>query len=98
KPCSYAYQDWGKDPYGGGVNFGQLHADSDRASKRMINPITDLNIYVCGEAYSRDYQGWVEGALETAEKVVERVHSRLTDERLRPAAKVQPASEARSRT
>ena len=33
---------------------------------RMRQPIPDERVYICGSAYSND-QGWVEGALETAE-------------------------------
>jgi monoamine oxidase len=64
------YKDWGKDPFGGGVNFWKVGVDSGALMKRMIHPIAGVNLYVCGEAYSEN-QGWVEGALETAEKVLE---------------------------
>lgn len=37
---------------------------------RIRHPIEGTNLYVCGEAYS-DHQGWVEGALQTAEKLLE---------------------------
>ena len=36
----------------------------------MLQPDSSVPLYVCGEAYSHD-QGWVEGALDTAEQVVE---------------------------
>ena len=75
EPHAAAYQDWKKAPYGGGANFWHLQVSSGEVSKKMIRPIAGVNIYVCGEAYSRDHQGWVEGALETAEKVVECVLS-----------------------
>ena len=36
----------------------------------MLNPMpTYKNVYICGDAYSLD-QGWVEGALRTAESVL----------------------------
>jgi hypothetical protein len=31
----------------------------------MLQPVDDMNMYVCGSAYSH-WQGWVEGAYETA--------------------------------
>jgi len=34
--------------------------------------VPSLDVYVCGEAYSTA-QAWVEGALETAEVVVQRL-------------------------
>jgi monoamine oxidase len=36
----------------------------------MIKPVPNIPVYVCGEAYSNG-QGWVEGALETAELVLQ---------------------------
>ena len=42
--------------------------NSDKIGKQLLNPIQ--NIYICGEAFSHT-QCWVEGALETASKVVD---------------------------
>lgn len=70
RPYAAAYVDWGTDPYGGGVNFWNIHARSSQVIPQMINPVKDLPVYVCGEAYSNG-QGWVEGALETAEMVLQ---------------------------
>jgi monoamine oxidase len=70
KPYAAAYIDWGVDPYGGGVNFWNIHARSWEVIPRMINPVHGLPVYICGEAYSNG-QGWVEGALETAELVLQ---------------------------
>jgi hypothetical protein len=36
----------------------------------MTQPITDFACYICGSAYA-DNQAWVEGALETAESVLQ---------------------------
>jgi monoamine oxidase len=69
-PYAAAYVDWGVDPFGGGVNFWNIHARSSEVIPRMINPVPKLPVYVCGEAYSNG-QGWVEGALETAELVLQ---------------------------
>lgn len=41
--------------------------DSDIITKIMLNPLN--NIYICGEAFSTK-QAWMEGALETSEKVI----------------------------
>ena len=70
KPYAAAYIDWGVDPYGGGVNFWNIHARSAQVIPAMINPVPGVPVYVCGEAYSNG-QGWVEGALETAEMVLQ---------------------------
>ena len=61
--------DWAADPFGGGVNFWNIHARSSEVIPRMIRPLPEVPAYVCGEAYSNG-QGWVEGALETAELVL----------------------------
>lgn len=36
----------------------------------MLNPLPGISIHVVGEAYSQNH-GWVEGALETAEALLE---------------------------
>jgi monoamine oxidase len=71
-----AYIDWGADPFGGGVNFWNIHARSSEVVPKMIKPVAKAPVYVCGEAYSNG-QGWVEGALETAEMVLQQ-HFRLS--------------------
>ena len=40
-------------------------------AERMLQPISDLPLYICGEAYSRN-QGWMEGALATTVEVLKR--------------------------
>jgi hypothetical protein len=66
EPYDAAYRDWAEDPYGGGVNFWQIHAKSWEVIPAIVKPRADVPVYICGEAYSRE-QGWVEGALQTAE-------------------------------
>jgi len=41
-------------------------------AESMIQPFADSNLYICGEAYSRE-QGWIEGALKTSERVLQRL-------------------------
>lgn len=67
---SAVYKNWGGDPFGGGVNFWKIGPNSFEVIPRMLQPNPSLNAYVCGEAYSNN-QGWVEGALETAEMVLQ---------------------------
>jgi monoamine oxidase len=62
-----AFRDWGDDPFGGGWNSWNIGVKSWEVKARIVNPIDDL--YICGEAYS-DAQGWVEGALETADMML----------------------------
>ena len=52
---------------GYGVHQWGLHADDREVIKAMIEPMP--NLFTCGEAFS-DYQGWVEGALRSADLVL----------------------------
>lgn len=54
-----------------GAHHWKKKYDSESISNLMLNPIN--NIYICGEAFSQK-QAWIEGALETSEKVVELIH------------------------
>lgn len=69
---SAVYKNWGVNPFGGGVNFWKIGAQSWHVMKKMIQPNPAVKVYVCGEAYSNS-QGWVEGALETAEEVLKKI-------------------------
>ena len=71
EPYAAAYMDWGIDPFGGGANFWPLHVDSHAVSERILQPMPNVPVYVCGDAYSHA-QGWVEGALATAEGMLQR--------------------------
>jgi monoamine oxidase len=70
-PYVAVFRDWSQDPFGGGWHFWKIGADSRQVMRRMQRPIPDAPLYVCGEAWSTQ-QGWVEGALETADAVLER--------------------------
>ncbi len=61
-----AFRDWGDDPFGGGWNSWNIGVQSQIVKHRIIQPIDGRPLYICGEAYS-DAQGWVEGALQTAD-------------------------------
>ena len=47
--------------------------DSRKVKREIIQPYDErsLPLYICGEAYS-DAQGWVEGALQTADMMLEK--------------------------
>jgi monoamine oxidase len=70
-PTAGAYQDWGEDPYGGGANFWHVGVKSYDVADRIARPKATLPVYICGEAYSHG-QGWVEGALERTEQMLEK--------------------------
>jgi monoamine oxidase len=64
-----AYKDWSIDPFGGGWNFWAPLVDVRAVMERMRQPFPNESLYIVGEAYSGG-QGWVEGALTTAEKML----------------------------
>ncbi len=71
KPYAAAYMDWSSGLYGGGVNFWDIHVKSWEIIERMTQPLPDMPVHICGSAYS-NFQGWVEGALDTAEMMLEK--------------------------
>lgn len=70
EPYSASWKDWTEDPYGGAFNTWNVDIEADSVAQAILQPDSSVPLYICGEAYSHD-QGWVEGALETAEQVVE---------------------------
>lgn len=66
-----AFRDWGDDPFGGGWNSWNIGVKSWEVKQQIIKPFDDHPLYICGEAYS-DSQGWVEGALQTADMMLEK--------------------------
>jgi monoamine oxidase len=70
EPVDAAYVDWTDDPFGGGVHLWNPGYKSWEVCDEMTQPVADFPCYVCGEAYSVR-QTWVEGALETAEHVLQ---------------------------
>jgi monoamine oxidase len=70
-PYSASYRDWGEDPYGGGANFWPVGVRSYEVSERIVQPKPPYPVYICGSAYSHA-QAWVEGAIQTAEDMLQR--------------------------
>ncbi len=66
-----AYHDWGQDPFGGGWNSWNIGVKSWEVIEKIVQPEPGVPLFICGEAYS-DSQGWVEGALQTADLVLAR--------------------------
>lgn len=72
KPTGLLYKRWA-DPYmGAGWHTWNPGTKPTESSEAMIAPLPGLPLYVTGEAWSTN-QGWVEGALETSEKVVAKI-------------------------
>ena len=70
EPRDAAFMDWSVDPFGGGVHLWNRNSRSWLDHKSITKPVKDFPCYICGEAYSTN-QTWVEGALETAEIVLQ---------------------------
>lgn len=73
-PIDAIYKDWTDFPFGGGWHNWNPHIDSFSMIPQIRKPIDEENIYICGEAYSSN-QGWVEGAINSAEKILEEYFS-----------------------
>jgi hypothetical protein len=63
--------DWSRAPYFGGWHSWNPHARSWEVMDRMVQPFVNIPVFVCGEAYSTE-QGWAEGALRSAERILRR--------------------------
>jgi monoamine oxidase len=70
QPYSAVYHSWNEDPYGGGWHEWKANYRLDEIMCRMRKPVEGEDIHIVGEAYSYG-QGWVEGALDTAESTLE---------------------------
>jgi len=64
------HADWGRDPYGAAWHFWRPGTKSWEVMPRMRHPDPAVNVHICGEAWSTA-QGWVQGALATAEHVLQ---------------------------
>jgi monoamine oxidase len=71
EPVQAVYVDWSDDPFGAGVHIWNRGAQSWRVLEDMTQPVPDFPCYICGEAYST-VQTWVEGALQSAEIVLQK--------------------------
>jgi monoamine oxidase len=67
-----SFRDWGDDPFGGGWNSWNIGVKSWEVKQKITKPLDDCPLFICGEAYS-DAQGWVEGALDTADIMLKKL-------------------------
>lgn len=70
RPYTFAFADWTADPFGGAYNLWNPGYKSWEVTEEIIKPFKGSSVYIVGEAYSTK-QGWVEGALETSEQMLE---------------------------
>lgn len=53
-----------------GVGYWGVGADSAKLERELLHPFKSIPFFICGENVSANHQQWMEGALETSEKVV----------------------------
>ncbi len=70
EPYTAAYHDWSDDPYGAGWHAWKAGTEFWKIMPEIRQPVKKERVFICGEAYSIN-QGWVEGALQTAEKMLD---------------------------
>lgn len=71
EPYYAHFQDWVKDPWGAGWHAWTATHDDVELIPRILQPLPDENVYICGECYS-NVQGWVQGALNTTEVMLQK--------------------------
>ena len=52
-----------------GIHLWDTGYDMDEEYEKMLKPLKDEEIYICGESFSKK-QGWIEGSLETSYDVI----------------------------
>lgn len=53
-----------------GTGYWGVGADSDVLTERLLHPFPDKSLFICGEHYSSLGQQWMEGALETGDRLL----------------------------
>jgi hypothetical protein len=53
-----------------GVGIWGVGANSKKLESELLHPFPNTPFFICGENFSARHQQWIEGALETSEKVV----------------------------
>lgn len=69
-PRSGVFINWTQPPFGGAWHNWQPGYKSWESTVRMRRPVPGRGLHVCGEAWSES-QGWVEGALEMTEAMLQ---------------------------
>jgi monoamine oxidase len=72
EPYAALVCDWRQEPYAGAWHLWKAGMKPWEAIPRLRHPRPDYNVYICGEAYSNAH-AWVEGALTSAENVLQKV-------------------------
>lgn len=71
EPYYAHFQNWTKDPWGAGWHGWTAGHNEVELIPRILQPLPDEHVYLCGECYS-NVQGWVQGALNTSEVMLQK--------------------------
>jgi monoamine oxidase len=79
-PMPYAgiVRDWSEPPFYGGWHSWNPHFRSWEIVRQLVQPFSSIPLFTCGEAFSTE-QGWIEGALKSAELVLQKMGIPATD-------------------
>jgi phytoene dehydrogenase-like protein len=83
---AYGIRDWSAEPFGGAAHVWMPGFSADKADKLFAFALRERgdprahidNVHICGEAYS-GHQGFIEGALRTAECAVASIVGKLPE-------------------
>jgi len=70
-PKSYSYKKWSFKNHGGSYHVWKPNSNPSKVASRMIKPNSNFNVYIVGSSFSPE-QAWVEGALNSAEFMLNR--------------------------
>jgi hypothetical protein len=56
-----------------GTGYWGVGADSDVLTEDLLHPFLDKPLFICGEHFSNTGQQWMEGALETGDRVLKKL-------------------------
>jgi len=78
---AFGIRDWSRPPFGGAAHAWRPGHDAVEVARRLqafglVGREGITNVHVCGEAYS-DFQGFIEGALRSAQACVDRVQAQI---------------------
>src|SRR5262249_4760464 len=71
EPTTVILKHWSDFPYWAGWQSWNMGYRSWVVAAHLVRPF-EAELYTCGEAFSSE-QGWIEGALKSAERVLERL-------------------------
>jgi monoamine oxidase len=70
EPYDAHFQDWTVDPFGGGWHQWKTSTDENKLIPYIQQPLEEEQVFIVGECWS-DSQGWVQGALNTSEAMLQ---------------------------